>query len=253
MLELHHGNGGLYILQRGEVQDGDAHQKAAHHAHEISKNCQQRHHDDQGQHARQHQKVRRGNAHGFQGVHFLVYLHGAYEGCIGGPYAAGHDYAHHDSAHDAQHAYAHQAGHIDLGTKIAQLHSAHKGQDEAEKKVGNGNNAKGTQAALKEGIDKVLPAHGGLAAHKAADRKGDVPEKDQKVVHLLGDGYGRAAKPGQEAFLLFGLFRSLAALDRKGQAQQLSERLRQIFFYLNFAAPCRFFNIGHKAQQKPVP
>jgi hypothetical protein len=108
------------VLDRVDVQHEHTDDKAAENAHKIGVDAQKRHHEDQGDHARQHQELDGRKAEGAQGVDFLVDLHGAELGGIGGAGATGHDDPGHDGAHDPDHGNADNGGDVDLGPELAE-------------------------------------------------------------------------------------------------------------------------------------
>ena len=100
--EVGHGEGrdGLVeVLGRRQVEHGGADDRAAEDAEQIGVEGEQRHHQDEREHARQHEELDRRDADGGQRVDLLVHLHRAELRGEGGAGAAGHDDGRHHGAH----------------------------------------------------------------------------------------------------------------------------------------------------------
>ena len=88
------------------------------HADEIGVKTKQRHHQNQRDHARQHQKLQRRKAHGGEGVDFLSHFHRAELRGEGRAGSARHDDAGHHRAHLANHRDADEIRDIDLRAEL---------------------------------------------------------------------------------------------------------------------------------------
>jgi hypothetical protein len=98
----------------------------------VRNDRQQRHRDDETQHARQHQHLEGIETKGFERIDFLVELHHAELGRIGAAGASGDHDRREQHAELAQHADRHQVNREDLRAERPQLLGADVGQDDAD-------------------------------------------------------------------------------------------------------------------------
>ena len=97
--------GKCVVFHRIKAEYPGADDEAAHDAHEVGVEHEQRRHGGEGEDAGHDEVVGRGHAERGEGVDFLIDLHGPDDGGIGGPGTARDDDAGHDRAHDAGHAH----------------------------------------------------------------------------------------------------------------------------------------------------
>ena len=178
-------------------------------------------------------------------------MHGAELRRKRGAGAPGHDDARHHRPHLARHAQPHQVGDEDLRPKLAQLHGPHKGQDQANEKADEGDNAQGLHATFLYEEDQIDAPEARLADHQPEAGEDSLPNEAQHVPGALpGSEHRRpdAGEPGEPCGPAPGAF---PLGHRGGQRQEAADAVRQALL-IDDDLPVRA-RLQHLAQQGQEP
>ena len=148
--------------------------RAAEDADEVGVQAEQRHHQAQGDGARQDQELHRVDAHGGERVDLLGHLHGAELRGERGAGAAGHDDAGHQRAHLVHDGDADQVGDVDLGAELLELDRADEGHDDADQEADQRDDRQRVGAGLLHEQQQVAAAEAGAAAQRVAGGDGQL-------------------------------------------------------------------------------
>ena len=223
------GGDGFVPIQHGRNPDRRADQHAAEDTDRVRVKREQRHHQDQCQHAGQHEEIEGIEAERSQRVDFLVGLHAAEVGGEGGSGAAAHDDGRHHHTHFTDHGDAHQIRDIKAGSEAGELDVSHKRQDQPDKETDERNNRQGLRTAFLDDDPEIAGAEAGPACYEASQRQHRLPGEL---------GHGQNAGPYIDRnFSQLGDFRflrgHLAGIDflryGQGQLHQPAKIRRQAF------------------------
>lgn len=152
-----------------------------------------------------------------------------------------------------QHADAHQARHIDLRAELGQLHRAHKGQDQAEKHAGDGDDGQGLHPAFIHGGHEILAAHLGPAQKKPPDGERHLAAKTEKVPDRGRQAQGRVPQAGQKRRVAFFAGRAFLRGNGEGHVQQAFQSFGQSQIHIQLAGARGLDHLHQKDQQTGVP
>jgi hypothetical protein len=185
-------------LEERDVERPVGHHRAAEQAHDIGVEGEQRQHQDQRQHPRQHQDLHGVEADGAHGIDLLVDLHGADLGREGRAGAPGHDDRRQHDRHLAQDADPDQVHGEDLGSELLELIGALIGQHHADQERDQADDRHGVEARPLHLVDQRRPADPAGAKQRADEDDYRMPEEIGQAEGLVEHEVGRAAGPLHE-------------------------------------------------------
>ena len=177
------------VFRQVQVEDRDSYGDAPEDAHEVGVEDEERHHQDQREHSRDHQKIDGGNSEGGESVDLFVHRHGSELGGEGRARAARHDDAGHHGPHFPGHSEADQVRDVDLGTELAELDGGDEGENQSDQKADQGHDGQGLGAALLDREGQVRGPEARLSPAETPHGEGDFTDERRHTPRFLEAGH----------------------------------------------------------------